>query len=108
MGSPFCDHPLLKEEKLVQFGSSVPFQFLFEGTGQCLTACYITVSLFHSVVDALGGRNRDTQYVSRHAAAARAQIAVHARAERSAGSAAEAKTGQGKPCGPPWQDELPI
>ena len=49
-------------------------------------------SLFHSVVDTLGGRNRDTQYVSRHTAAARAQVAVHAREERSAGGAVGAKT----------------
>ena len=44
----------------------------------------------------LGGRNRDTRYVSRHTAAARAQMAVHEREERSAGSAVEAKTRQGK------------
>lgn len=96
MGSRFYDHPLLKEEKLVQFGSSGPFQYLFEGTGQCLTACYVTVPLIQSVVDTLGGRSRDTQYDSTHRAAARAQIAALAREEGSAGSAVEAETGQGK------------
>lgn len=96
MGSRFYEHPLLKEEKWVQLGSPGPFQYLLEGTGRCLTACYVTVPLFQSVVDTLGGRNRDTQYVSRHRAAARAQVAVLAREERSAGSAVEAETRQGK------------